>query len=96
MTKTGQDKSSIMAYHKNFVAECPTGEMTKSQFVKLTKVGHHQSIILRLKDQDKTALGEEAVFLAESIFRVFDNDCSGTMDFQEYVLALHSTRSVFN
>ena len=42
----------------------------------------------------QTALGDEAVFLAESIFRVFDDDCSGTMDFQEYVLALHSTRSV--
>ena len=38
MSKTGQDKNSIMAYHKNFVAECPAGEMTKSQFVKLTKV----------------------------------------------------------
>ena len=38
MTKTGQDKASILAYHKNFVAECPTGEMTKAQFVKLTKV----------------------------------------------------------
>ena len=53
------------------------------------------SITLGLNCQDKTALGEEAVFLAESIFRVFDNDCSGTMDFQEYVLALHSTRLVY-
>ena len=42
----------------------------------------------------QTALGDEAVFLAESIFRIFDNDSSGTMDFQEYVLALHSTRSM--
>ena len=41
MNKTGQDKSSILAYHKSFVAECPTGEMSKSQFVKLTKVGHN-------------------------------------------------------
>ena len=38
MNKTGQDKNSIMNYHKSFVAECPTGEMSKSQFVKLTKV----------------------------------------------------------
>ena len=42
----------------------------------------------------QTALGDEAVFLTESIFRIFDNDSSGTMDFQEYVLALHSTRSM--
>ena len=41
MGKTGQDKASIMTYHKSFVAECPSGEMTKSQFVKLTKVDHH-------------------------------------------------------
>ena len=41
MNKTGQDKNSIMAYHKSFVAECTTGEMTKSQFLKLTKVDHN-------------------------------------------------------
>ena len=40
----------------------------------------------------QSALGEDAKFLAESIFRVFDNDGSGTMDFQEYVMALNSTR----
>ena len=43
MSKTGQDKNSILAYHKNFVAECPTGQMTKTQFVKLTKVNHPTS-----------------------------------------------------
>ena len=42
MKKTGQDKSSIMNYHKAFIAECPNGEMTKKQFVKLTKVINNQ------------------------------------------------------
>ena len=40
----------------------------------------------------EVALGEEAEQLAETIFRVFDNDGSGTMDFQEYVMALSSSK----
>lgn len=38
MEKTGQEKSTIMNFYKAFEAECPNGEMTKKQFVKMTKV----------------------------------------------------------
>ena len=40
----------------------------------------------------KVALGDDAQFLADSLFRVFDDDGSGTMDFQEYVMALNATK----
>ena len=42
----------------------------------------------------QAALGDDAEFLAEKIFTVFDNDGSGSMDFQEYVMALNSTKYV--
>ena len=42
----------------------------------------------------QAALGDDAEFLAEKIFTVFDNDGSGSMDFQEYVMALNSTKCV--
>lgn len=57
-------------------------------------------------DLSKSALGDKAEFLAESLFRkvstlnisiylnqfrVFDDDNSGTMDFTEYMLALNAT-----
>ena len=37
-------------------------------------------------------LGQDAKFLADSLFRVFDEDNSGSMDFSEYILALNATR----
>ena len=40
----------------------------------------------------KVDFGEEAQFLADSLFRVFDEDNSGSMDFSEYILALYATR----
>ena len=42
----------------------------------------------------QAALGQDAEFLAESLFRVFDDDKSGSMDFQEYIMALNATRLV--
>ena len=44
----------------------------------------------------QAALGQDAEFLAESLFRVFDDDKSGSMDFQEYIMALNATRLVFS
>ena len=39
----------------------------------------------------KKLLGVQTDFLAESMFKVFDIDSSGTMDFTEYMLAINST-----
>ena len=35
--------------------------------------------------------GDEKGFMAESLFRVFDDDVSGTMDFKEYMIASNCT-----
>ena len=40
----------------------------------------------------QTIFGEQALFLSDALFRVFDDDGSGTMDFQEYILALNATQ----
>ena len=37
-------------------------------------------------------VGQDNSFMAESIFRVFDDDDSGTMDFSEYVMAINAAR----
>jgi Ca2+-binding EF-hand superfamily protein len=44
----------------------------------------------------QAVLGADAKFLADSLFRVFDEDNSGNMDFTEYILALNATRFVGN
>ena len=75
--------------------ECPGGEMTKERFVELSEVNTifwpdpgHDIFLIHLQ----TVLGDEAQFLADSLFRVFDDDGSGTMDFQEYIMALNATK----
>ena len=42
-------------------------------------------------DLSREAVGEQGDFHADSLFRVFDIDSSGTMDFTEYMLAINST-----
>ena len=93
MAKTELSGESIRTQHASFLEECPSGEMSKAKFVELSEV------IFQLIGQEmlykrpaQKVLGEEAQFLADTLFRVFDDDGSGTMDFQEYILALNATR----
>ena len=73
--KTGLPEKQVRDRFEEFMRTCPAGEMTKKKFVDLSR----------------EALGEEANFLADSLFRVFDEDNSGTMDFAEYMLAINAT-----
>ena len=41
----------------------------------------------------KQVLGDEAHFLVNAMFRIFDDDNSGTIDFEEFILALNATKS---
>ena len=45
----------------------------------------------KFADLSVDALGDEADFLADSMFKAFDIDSNGTMDFTEYMLAINST-----
>ena len=41
-------------------------------------------------------LGDEAAFLVDTLFRVFDDDGSGSIDFPEFILALNATKFEFS
>ena len=73
--KTGMAEEKVKEQHCSFLKICPNGSMTKKKFVDLSR----------------EAVGDQADFLADSLFRVFDIDSSGTMDFIEYMLAINST-----
>ena len=66
--KVSLSKEEIAKSYDDFMALCPTGEMTKTQFMK-----------------------DQGGVLAESLFRVFDEDNSGKLDFTEYMLASNCT-----
>ena len=73
--KVGLTNKEITNSHEEFMNTCPTGEMTKAQFL----------------ESSKSILGDEEGLMADSLFRVFDEDGSGTLDFTEYMMASNST-----
>ena len=73
--KTGLGEEEVKHQYEVFMKTCPSGVMTKKKFTELSR----------------EALGADAEFLADSLFRVFDEDKSGTMEFIEYMLAINAT-----
>ena len=76
MKKTEFEEVSIRSQYKSFMSVCPSGQMSKEKFLSL-----YQQV-----------LGDEASFLVEALFRIFDDDQSGSIDFQEFILALNATK----
>ena len=73
--KVGLSNKEISDNYEKFMKTCPRGEMTKEQFL----------------ESSKSSLGNEGGLMADSLFRVFDEDGSGTMDFSEYMMASNCT-----
>ena len=77
--KSEFSEDSIRSQYKSFMSVCPEGQMTKEKFLSLSQ----------------QVLGDEAEFLVEALFRVFDDDKSGSIDFEEFILALNATKFIF-
>lgn len=66
------------AWFKRFVDECPEGVLTKSDL--------HTMYAKILPSEDPTVI-------INHLFRIFDSDNNGTIDFKEFVLATNITTS---
>ncbi|CAB4067157.1 Frequenin-1,Neuronal calcium sensor 2,Hippocalcin-like protein 4,Neurocalcin homolog,Neurocalcin-delta,Neurocalcin,Neurocalcin-delta B,Visinin-like protein 1,Neurocalcin-delta A,Neuron-specific calcium-binding protein hippocalcin,Hippocalcin-like protein 1 [Lepeophtheirus salmonis] len=75
---TKYDESEIREWYKGFRADCPDGTLGK------TKILDMYSLIL--------PSGNAQVFV-DQIFRIFDNDGNGTIDFKEFMMATDMTAS---
>ena len=74
--KTQLDQASIQGWYEGFLKDCPSGELTKEQFVEM---------------YSKIFPSGNADNFSKNIFRTFDTNNSGTIDFREFMLALHAT-----
>lgn len=75
-SNTKYTEAELCAWYQSFLKECPSGRISKQQFE-----GIYASFF---PDADPTAY-------ARHVFRSFDTNADGTLDFKEYIVALHLT-----
>ncbi|XP_056598002.1 recoverin 3 [Triplophysa dalaica] len=71
-------EAEIMQSHENFQKQCPSGRISQDQFVEI--------YIRYFPNSDAKSYGQH-------VFRSFDTNDDGTLDFKEYIVALHMTSS---
>ena len=76
MSCTRYDEATIKEWHKCFMKDCPTGQLTPDKFIDLYKM-----FIWR----------GNAEQYCEHVFRTFDTDQNGVIDFEEFLLAMYVT-----
>ncbi|XP_028298608.1 recoverin-like [Gouania willdenowi] len=69
-------ETEIVQWYDNFKKQCPTGRITREEF---------QAIY------SKFFPDSDANTYAQHVFRSFDTNDDGTLDFKEYIIALHMT-----
>ncbi|KAM9385637.1 recoverin-like [Pholidichthys leucotaenia] len=69
-------ETEIVQWYENFKKQCPTGLITKDEF---------QNIYSKFFPES------DSNTYAQHVFRSFDENDDGTLDFKEYIIALHMT-----
>lgn len=75
-SNTKYSEAELCSWYKSFLKECPGGKISKEQFE-----GIYASFF---PDSDPSQY-------ARHVFRSFDTNADGTLDFKEYMVALHLT-----
>ncbi|XP_055344550.1 neuronal calcium sensor 2-like [Paramacrobiotus metropolitanus] len=72
------DETTIREWHAGFYRDCPDGKLSPHKFVEVYKVFFPSG---------------DAQAFCEHVFRTFDQDKSGFIDFKEFLLAINVTSS---
>ncbi|KAL7826305.1 hypothetical protein AOLI_G00315140 [Acnodon oligacanthus] len=71
-------EAEITQWYENFQKQCPSGRITLTQFEEI---------------YGRFFPNSDAKTYAQHVFRSFDTNDDGTLDFKEYIVALHMTSS---
>lgn len=74
--RTSYDDSTIKKWHKGFRIDCPSGHLTPRKFVEMYKLFFPNG---------------NAQEFCDHVFRTFDTDQNGYIDFKEFLLAINVT-----
>jgi len=77
-TNTHYDEETISDWYQGFMADCPGGKLSPAAFIKI---------------YSKCFPGSHSAEFCAHVFRAFDTDQSGTIDFKEFLLAIDVTSS---
>ncbi|PWA33414.1 recoverin-like [Gambusia affinis] len=69
-------ETEIVQWYDNFKKQCPSGRISKDEFQNIYR---------------KFFPDSDANTYAQHVFRSFDTNDDGTLDFKEYIIALHMT-----
>ena len=75
---TRYDEDTIQQWFKGFMKDCPQGKLSPPMFIKI---------------YSKCFPGGNAEEFCSHVFRTFDSDKNGTIDFKEFLLAIDVTSS---
>lgn len=78
MKHTNLDRSTVKQWYSGFLRDCPTGKMNQDQFYSMYRM------LIPEGNTEK---------FCEHVFRTFDTDNNGYIDFLEFLLALNVTSS---
>ncbi|CAF2504709.1 unnamed protein product [Rotaria sp. Silwood2] len=73
---TTYSEKKIKNWYKGFMADCPNGELTRESFIQIYKQFFPKG---------------RAEHFCEHVFRAFDSDNSGKIDFKEFLQAINIT-----
>ena len=75
---THYTEDTIVEWYKGFKQDCPDGHLTREAFMKI---------------YSKCFTGGSAQDFCDHVFRTFDSDKNGFIDFKEFLLAIDVTSS---
>ena len=76
LSRTELTREDLLEQYEQFRQDCPLGYLTPDNFISMST----------------EVLGPDTEAVAETLFKIFDEDKNNKMDFGEYMMAMHSTK----